>query len=149
MKTTSLLQLSKLLWALIVGLFFLSCQKELDEPKHKNKGKNIIYLKIDEQEFLIKEGFTMNRRVIKSEIAGEGTGSKPTLNESEYLGKWTCSLAFGFSALYSNPYINSASWRLGYYCDDNSTVGLLNSINLDFESEKHGKRILIWDDGYV
>lgn len=130
------------------ALILISCAGEVQEPKHKNKGKNVIYLKIDDQEFLVKEGFSLDRKTIKSEIGGVDSKGEPTFNEGEYFGKKTCILDFNFAALKSHDFINIGAWKLGYYCVDQSIEGLFNSIYLEFKSNKHGRKILILEKGY-
>jgi hypothetical protein len=130
----------------MVSLLNAGCRKDIQEPKHKNKGKNVIYLKIDEQEFLIKEGFSLNRNVIRADIGGNG--AEPKYNEGEYFGKKTVSLAFNFVPQKGSEEISPAAFDLEYYPDNFSTEGLFNSINVDFFSKKHNSKISIWQKGY-
>ena len=136
------------LFTLSLIVLFAGCRKEIEEPKHKNKGKNIIYLKIDDQEFLIKEGFSLNRNVIRAEIGGVNTGKAPTYNEGEYFGRKTASLSFNFFPKKGSDAIGPSAIDIEYYKDNFEVKGLFNSLNVDFFSEKHNTYITIWKKGY-
>lgn len=38
---------------MIIPFFFLSCTKEITEPKHLDNGQNVVYVKLDGKEYLL------------------------------------------------------------------------------------------------
>jgi hypothetical protein len=137
-----------LLLFVMVSLLNAGCRKDIQEPKHKNKGKNVIYLKIDEQEFLIKEGFSLNRNVIRADIGGQAGARNPTYYETTYFGKRAQSLSVTLTNVRGVDNFKSASWDLYFYDDRASTEGLFNSMNVSFFSEKHNRNVSFYSSGY-
>jgi len=138
-----------LVFLFCVSLFNAGCKKDIEEPKHKNKGKNVIYLKIDEQEFLIKEGFSLNRNVIKAEIVGQGPKGRqnPTYFEDEYFGKKYSFLSINHEKKNESEYFGRGIWDISFYESGELGQGLPNGILMNFYSEKHSKWITFNTDG--
>ena len=126
-----------------VLLMCTSCKKEMEEPKHKNKGKNVIYLKIDEQEFLIKEGFSLNRNVIKAEIGGKFGKDLPTYSEYIDFGQTVSSFSFNFLLTDKSKELRSSSIDMEFSKSGNPVYNIVNAINIPFYSQKHRSNILI------
>jgi hypothetical protein len=139
-----------LLLFVMVSLLNAGCRKDIQEPKHKNKGKNVIYLKIDEQEFLIKEGFSLNRNVIRADIVGQGVkrSEKPIFQENEYFGKKYIFLSINHEKKTNTDYLGRAFWDISFYENGELGTGIPNGIMLNFFSEKHKKWITFNTNGY-
>ena len=134
--------------AFCVLLMCTSCKKDIEEPKHKNKGKNVIYLKIDGQEFLIKEGFSLNRKVIKADIGGNFGSKNPTFYEYDYFGKTVSSISIVVDKKSEERTLGKCNWDLSFYDSGEQAGGLANGIMVNFFSKKFNKWITIHDIGY-
>ncbi len=137
--------LSRTLMLLVCFFSLLNagCKKDIDEPKHKNKGKNVIYLKIDDQEFLIKEGFSLNKNVIRADIIGQGQkgGNNPTYYEGEYFGKKYIFLSMDHEKKNETDYFGRGIWDISIYENGEPGYGIPNGIIINFFSTKHEKWI--------
>ena len=136
------------LFPFFIVFLFTGCSKEIEEPKHKNKGKNIIYLKIDEQEFLIKEGFSLNRNVIRADIHGNFGAENPTFYQYEYFGKTVNSFSIVMKKKTNSDELGQCNWDIAFYESGEKGDGLSNAITVNFFSKKHGRWITIHEFGY-
>ena len=129
---------------------FAGCSKEIEEPRYKNKGKNIIYIKIDEQEFLIKEGFSLNRNVIRADIVGQGPkgDNNPTYMEGEYFGKKYIFLSIDHKKKSKTDHFGTGIWDISIYENGEPGFGIPNGIMVNFYSKKHDKWITINTHGH-
>ena len=129
-------------------LLFTGCSKEIEEPKHKNKGKNIIYLKIDHQEFLIKEGFSLNPNVIRADFQGNFGAENPTFYQYDYFGRTVSSISIVQKILSQAKDIGQCYWDLSFYENGEVAGGLTNIIMVNCFSKKHNNWITIHEIGY-
>jgi hypothetical protein len=142
--------LSKTLMLLLCFFSLLNagCKKDIEEPKHKNKGKNVIYLKIDEQEFLIKEGFSLNKNVIRADIQGNFGAENPTFYQYDYFGKTATSISVLMDKKSSSRELGKCNWDITFYESGEKGSGLSNGITVNYFSEKYGRWITIHEIGY-
>jgi len=136
-----------LLLFVMVSLLNAGCRKDIQEPKHKNKGKNVIYLKIDEQEFLIKEGFSLNRNVIRADIEGSQGDRNPTFYQYDYFGRTASSLSFLIDAKSKSENLGKCNWDVTFFEDGSPGQGLSQGIMVNFYSERHKKWVTIYEIG--
>jgi hypothetical protein len=115
-----------------IFLFFIictlsSCREEIEEPKHKNKGKNVLYMELDGQGHLLSEC----GRVFKN-IKNRGNLFVPILKDK----KPEVKRIFKYGEIF---------YRFGlYYCfeiqdDSRSTCG---QFFIDFRQDTTGKWVL-------
>jgi hypothetical protein len=131
---------------LLSGCMLAGCRKAIEEPKHKNKGKDVIYLKIDDQEFLIKEGFSWNKNVVRADIVGPFDDEKANYSQFELNGSTASRLSFALDKKAGPDYLSLGNWRLAFFEDATIANDLPNSVRLTFVSIKHRKRINVFED---
>lgn len=128
------------------GIMLSGCRKDIEEPKHKNKGKDVIYLKIDDQEFLIKEGFSLNRNVVRADVVGPFDDAKANYSQFALNGSTASKLSFALDKKAGPDYLSTGNWRLAFFEDATIANDLPNSIRLTFVSIKHRKRINVYEE---
>jgi hypothetical protein len=145
MITTILKKATTLLTGLGILFLFNSCSKDIEEPKHKNKGRNFVYLKLDDTEHLIHDAWHLNKAARGSIWGYDDSDYKPRLTFSTINGKEDVSLHLGFRHKDYSPV--ASSWVNIHMVRDNGTLNLERlSLNLIAYSEKHKEKVDIWEN---
>lgn len=128
---------------LLPGLLFFSCNKSIEEPKHKNSGRNFVYLKIDDSEHLIHDALHLNKAA-KGKIWGYDEGDyKPRVFTSEINGRESFKLDMGFRSKEYEPV--SLSWvSLDLIRSGDGFVLERLMLNIIAFSAKHGRKVDVY-----
>jgi hypothetical protein len=124
--------------------FLFACSKSIEEPKHENKGRNFVYLKVDETEHLIHDGLHFNKAA-KGEIWGyDEYDYKPRVETGNINGKETFDVKVGFR--HKDYYPVSASYvSLEMLRSNDGFVLQRLGLSVIAYSAKHKKKVQIYD----
>ena len=129
---------------LLPGLLFFSCNKSIEEPKHKNSGRNFVYLKIDDSEHLIHEGLHFNKNARGSIWGYEETDYKPRVEIVEANGRETFDLIVNFKSKDGKP-VGLSNVEVDMLRSGDGLVLERLSLNMNVYSAKHDKVVVIYD----
>jgi len=129
---------------LLVVSLLLSCKQDIEEPKHQNKGRNFVYLKVDETEHLIHDGIHFNKAAKGIIWGNEERDYKPRVYTSNINGIESFDLKLGFRHKDYHPVASSyISFYMVRTADGLALERLFISV-LAY-SAKHKKKVDIFD----
>jgi len=142
-------QLLKKAFSFLAGMAFIfllnACSKDIEEPKHRNKGRNFVYLKVDDSEHLIHDAWHLNSAARGSIWGLKESDYKPRMDFFTRNGQEEVGLKIGFRHKDYSPV--STSWVSLEMVRANGSLQLQRlSLNVMAYSEKHQEKVDIWEN---